>query len=106
VSVYFDCPYLGERVELTDERRGHIERHHPDLKSFNADYLAGTLSRPDRIRRSRRDDRARLFSRCYDDLQGKHVVIVVISEPTGRHWIVTSYVARKLEEGEVEWQKS
>ncbi len=64
-----------------------------------------TLADPDQVRRSVRFGNARLFSRWYDDL-GKHVVVVVISEPDGRHWIVTAYIARRLAEGETEWKRS
>lgn len=52
---------------------------------------------------------AKLFSKWYADLRGsKHVVVVVVSDP-GRKtqpWIITSYLARKLKEGEIEWRKS
>jgi hypothetical protein len=34
------------------------------------------------------------------------VVVVSDSTPSDRHWIVTAYLARKLAEGEVEWQRS
>jgi hypothetical protein len=42
-----------------------------------------------------------------DVRQGKHMVAVVVSElgPTERHWIITAYMARRLAEGEVEWQR-
>jgi hypothetical protein len=39
-----------------------------------------------------------------DFRNGKHVVVVVVSESAaGRHWIITAYIARKLAEGELEW---
>lgn len=53
--------------------------------------------------------RLRLFSKWYHDLRdGRHVVVVVVSEggATARHWIITAYIARSLGEGEVEWQRS
>jgi hypothetical protein len=36
------------------------------------------------------------------------VVVVVVTDttPSTRHWIVTAYLARKLAEGEGEWQRS
>ena len=27
----YPCPYLGDEVELSDEREQHIAEHHPDL---------------------------------------------------------------------------
>ncbi len=70
--------------------------------------MASTLADPDQIRSSQRFGSARLFSRWYDDVRaGKHVVIVVVSAAdTGRHWIVTAYLARVLVAGDVEWQRS
>jgi hypothetical protein len=42
-----------------------------------------------------------------DFRNGKHVVVVVVSESAaGRHWIITACIARKLAEGELEWQRS
>ena len=62
---------------------------------------------PDLVRRSTRGN-ARLLSRWYTDLRGgKHVVVVVTSDPggQGRHWIVTAYLARRLAEGALEWKR-
>jgi hypothetical protein len=97
-------------VELTVERERHIAQRHPDLLPEHRDRLADTITDPDQVRRSARFGNARLFSRWYTDLRGgKHVVVVVLSEPaaTGlRHWIVSAYIARRLAEGEIEWQRS
>lgn len=105
----FGCPYLKAKVEMTDERERHIAEHHPDLLPKHLDKLRKTLARPDQVRRSVRFGRARLFSKWYDDLkEGKHVVVVVVSEaePRARHWIITAYVTAKLTKGEVEWQRN
>ena len=104
----FRCPYLLGVVECTEERERHIAERHPELLPEHRDKLAETLSDPDQVRRSSRLGNATLFSRWYPDLRhGKHVVVVVVSElPTGRHWVVTAYVARRLAEGVVEWTRS
>ena len=62
---------------------------------------------PDQVRRSKRFAGARLFSRWYSGLKGgKHVVVVVVSsDPDGRHWIITACIARRLGGGEPEWAK-
>lgn len=105
----FLCPYLNAEVELTEERKRHIGDRHPDLLPENRQRIAETLAAPDQVRRSSRVGNARLFSRWYAELrQGKHVVVVVISEhehPKERHWIITAYIARKLAQGEVEWKR-
>ena len=103
------CPYLGGEVELTEERERHITERHPDLLPDHRERLAETLADPDEVRRSARFGQARLFSRWYDDVrQGKHIVVVIVSEPepNRRHWIITAYLARRLAGGETEWKRS
>jgi hypothetical protein len=102
------CPYLKGEVELTDEREHHIAERHPDLLPEHRDRIADTLAEPDQVRSSAQFGSAKLFSRWYYDVRrGKHVVVVVVSEPDPgeRHWIITAYMARKLSEGEVEWPR-
>ena len=103
----FPCSYLKGEVELTEERERHIAERHPDLLPEHRERVVETLAAPDQVRRSVRFGRARLFSRWYTDLQrGRHVVVVVVSEPAlgQRHWIITAYVTAKLVEGEIEWK--
>ena len=105
----FACPYLGSEVQLTEEREKHIADNHPDLLPEHRDKIAGTLAHPDEVRRSARFVGARVFSKWYDGLRGgKFVVVVVVTEagPTGKNWIVTAYIARKLVGGNVEWKRS
>ncbi len=104
----FPCPYLRANVELSQQRERHIAQRHPDLLPEYRDRIAMSLADPDEIRCSRRFGHARMFSRWYRDVRGgKHVVVVVVSAAeSGRHWIITAYIARKLAEGEVEWLRS
>ena len=105
----FPCSYLSGVVELTEEREKHIAEHHPDLLPEHRQRIAETLAEPDQVRRSTRFGNARLFSRWFDDLRGgKHVVVVVVSNVgvEARHWIITAYIARKLAQGDIEWQRS
>jgi hypothetical protein len=107
--VRFEYPYFQGQVELSDERRRHIVKTHPELLPEHLDLIALTLADPDRIRRSVRFSSGYLFGRWCDDLLGgKHVVVVVITEsaPLARYWIVTAYVARRLAEGETLWRRS
>jgi hypothetical protein len=104
----FPCPYLGTDVELSDAQERHIATRHPDLWPRRRGLVAETLASPDEVRRSVRSGDARLFTRWYDDGRGgKYMVVVVVTQTAPkRHWIVTAYVARKLQEGAVEWRKS
>ena len=104
----YPCPYLRGEVELTEERERHIAERHPDLFPHYRDRIAETVGNPDQVRRSLRFGSAKLFSRWYADIrQGKHVVVVVVSEldPMERHWIITAYMAREIAEGDVEWKR-
>ncbi|MBI4506320.1 MAG: hypothetical protein HY691_12360 [Chloroflexi bacterium] len=100
-------PYLGGWVELTPERERHIAEHHPDLLPEHRALIAAALVEPDQVRRSARMSTARLFSRRFiAELAGKHVVVVVVSDPPrSRHWIVTAYIARRLAGGDSEWTR-
>ena len=101
------CPYLGNDVELSEDRERHILSHHPDLLPSCRARMIETVADPDQVRRSARVGNAKLFSRWYADLRGgQHVVVVVVSDPGENTWIITAYLARKLKEGEIEWRKS
>jgi hypothetical protein len=104
----YPCLYLKGGVDLTAEREAHIAERHPDLLPAHRSRIAETLAQPDQVRRSQRFGSARLFSRWYADVHlGKQVVVVVMSErdPSERHWIITAYLARTVEKGEIEWKR-
>ena len=82
---------------------------HPDLLPQYLVQIGQTLADPDQVRRSTRMSAARLFYRWFEDVrQGKHVVVVVVSEaaPRERNWIITAYMTRRLANGEVEWHRN
>ncbi|QQR80858.1 MAG: hypothetical protein IPJ69_01505 [Deltaproteobacteria bacterium] len=101
-------PYLKQEIELAEDRLLHITENHPDLLPEHKQRIIDVLKDPDEVRRSKRFGNALLFSRWFDDLKnGKHVVVVVVSEEKPvRNWIVTAYIARKLVEGDVEWKRN
>jgi hypothetical protein len=103
------CPYLGGTVELTDERRQHILSKHPDFLPEYFDQLAETLANPDEVRRDSRFPATRLFAHWFKSVKGgEFVVVAVVSDPPPqeRHWIVTAYIARKLQQGAIEWKRN
>jgi hypothetical protein len=100
---------LNGEVEITDEREAHIAQTHPDLLPEYLSQVEQTLANRDQVRRSVRMSAARLFYRWFDDIrQGKHVVVVVVSEadPAERNWIITACITRRLPDGEMEWLKN
>jgi hypothetical protein len=105
----FSCPQLGTEVELSEERERHIRDHHPDLLPQHRRHIIETVGDPDQVRRSARAVNAKLFTRWFANLRGGRYVVVVVVDNPGREthpWIITAYMARKLKEGEIQWQRS
>jgi len=109
MARWFDCPYLGGTVELTDEREAHIRLKHEATLDDGGRRVEGALAEPFQVRRSRTDDSARLFIRWYDDLQdGKFVIAVVIDDRSrgGRPGLATAYVTDQPRRGVLEWERA
>jgi len=96
VSVSFSSA-IGKTVELTDERREHILKYHPDVAPF-LDRTEEVLAYPDAIRRSSQDSQVVLFYKFYPDiLKGKYIVVVAKEED--RSFILTIYLTRSVRTG-------
>jgi hypothetical protein len=106
VTVRFFCPYLDSEVELTEERTRHILERHPDLPPRYQELISDTLMHPDEVRCDVRFEETLLFSRWYPTLRkGRYIVVAVVTDtvPQQRNWIVTTYMARKVTQGDVIW---
>jgi hypothetical protein len=120
-----EVPETGTTVRVRDGRRRVQDGPYADTKEQLAGFIILELPSVDaalewaarcpgasigavEVRRSARSAQARLFSRWFDDIMGgKHVVVVVVSEVTGRrHWVITAYLISKLGQGDVEWTRS
>ena len=99
----FQCPYLGRAVELTEERERHIIENHFELLPDLYGYIASTLAEPEHIQRSQTRVNTRIFTR-WDELRAKYIIVVVVSDPDPRDWIVTAYIARQPAKGATEWR--
>ncbi len=98
----FPCPHLSGDVELTEEREAHIATQHPDLLPEFIVEIGQTLFQPDQVRKGERIEAETRFYRWFKHVkEGKYVGVVVVSEsaPNTRHWIVTSYITRRLPSG-------
>lgn len=105
--VHFSCLYLRGEVELSEDREKHIGERHPELLPTLRSLIAETLANPDEVRRSARAANAHLLSRWFSDLKhGNNAVVVVVTEDSHRHWIITAYVTRKLAEGDIVWKRN
>ena len=99
---FFQCPYLGDRVELSDQREQHIRNRHSDLLSSHRELIPLTLLDPDRVQISPSDEAVRLFTRWHDSLSN-YVIVAVVIEAGPRYWIITARIGRRLATGEAEW---
>ena len=79
----FPCPYFGVLVELTAERRSHVETKHPEMLPGRHERLVETLSGPELVVESRTGDQARLFVRGdHEQEKNRYTVVVVVTDPT------------------------
>lgn len=96
---FLECPHLGLPVELTPERRRHIESLHGDLLPHHFERLIETVREPDFVGyRPQRQEQG--FCRYWEDLAGGRSIVVVVVGGTHnitgsvRYWVVTAYIAR------------
>ena len=99
--------YLETRIELTDERTEHIVDRHPGTLPDYEEQLVETLVDPDLIRSSDRNENTLLFSKWFSTIRtGRFLIVVVVAEiSSNRHWIITTYTARKITGGKTVWKK-
>ena len=104
----FPCAYLDADVELSEERRRQIRARHPELAADLVNRILETLEDPGSVIRSGRSESGILFVRGYDRRRGRihAVVVVVLGDIERRPWIVTTYLARGLPRGKIEWQRT
>ncbi len=104
----FQCPYLNATVERSDEREQHITTVHPGTLPDYLAQLEQTLLDPELVRCSDRDLAIILISKWFETIRtGRYLVVVVVNQASqDRHWIVTTYTARKITGGQILWQKT
>jgi hypothetical protein len=80
VPEYFECPYLGGEVELTDERRQHIRRERGGLADETLGRLRAAIRDPDTVLSRRRDPSERLLARQEPGGVPGITVVIIASE--------------------------
>ena len=96
--------YLGNQIELTDERWRHIITEHPEVRGFK-DRLSEILSNPDLVKCSKRDKDVLLYYRYYPDIFGGKYLLGVVKIQK-QPFLLTYYVTDRIKEGEVIWQRN
>ena len=83
----------GIEVRLTDERRRHIMRRHPEI-ALQTRRFAETLAKPDAVRPSKYSPSVRLYYRLYQDLQGRNrYLCLVVKRENNYSFILTAYLS-------------
>jgi hypothetical protein len=100
-SDFFECLALNGRVELTGERKTHIESQHPADAETILGNLRVVVTDPDTVRRSIDNPSEFLLARTFQLEAGrKHIVAIIVSESEPRRlWIITAFVTRRLSGG-------
>lgn len=88
--AYFSARGIGS-VELTDERKSHILKRHPEVKR-HLHRLARTLADPETVRRSRHDPEALIF---YQKASKEYYLAVVV-KINRRKYILTAYLTDRI----------
>jgi hypothetical protein len=96
--------YTGRQIRLTDERVAHVLEH-PEMVGLE-DGIVETLVEPASVVESKSDATVDLFYRYYRRTRvgGKWLCVVVkvgVREP----FVVTAYLADKVKQGSVIWQR-
>jgi len=77
-----------------------IRLKHPDHK-FIIDDVVNCISKPDIIKRSRKDDNVFLSYRNHN----RYILVAVCKKINGLGFLMTVYLTDKIKEGELLWQK-
>lgn len=78
------------RIQLTDERKRHIFRFHPEVRAYRK-YFEKTIRRPDMMCRSKYDAAALILYRL---INGKYLAVVV--KTNQRNFILTAYLTKRI----------
>lgn len=90
-------------IKLTDKQWNHIIKEHPEIESYK-NRLSGALSKPDLVKRSKRNKDIFLYYHYYKDIyKGKYLLVVARTKE--RPMILTCYITDRIKEGNVIWKR-
>jgi hypothetical protein len=108
VAAFLPCPWLGSRVEFTDERRFHVLVRHRQLLIRDAEPIRLAIKDPDWIRQDDHSSNVHLFVRSYPFLEMQGYVVAVVASPAGPRspWLITAFPARRPSRGGIVWRRN
>ena len=95
--------YEGRRIVDSPERLEYIRDKHPEMGN-NMNLVYETLSAPEHVRQSTRDNDVHLYYRWYTGLTIGHKYICVVAKVTpSTATVITSYPTDKIKSGGLVW---
>ena len=95
--------YRGRKVRLTDERRQHLLKNHPEMKVW-IDKIGIVLAQPEHVVQSRADPEAELFYVWQEQTRvGPKYLCVVVVAKADDVFVLTSYLTDVIKKGKVLW---
>ncbi len=93
------------KLRLTNERRKHIERAHPEMRG-QTEKIRVTLEEPELVVESRVDEQTELVYRQFGSTPvTEKYLCVVVQAASESPFIVTAYFTDSVKAGEVLWEK-
>lgn len=92
------CQVLDIDLHLTQERREHIIKRHPEFSNLEKEFYE-TILLPDFIIKKPTEEY--LLVKWHDSIFNGKFMVVVAKLNVARNWIITSYLSRKKPTGEL-----
>ena len=96
--------YLGDEIELTDERWSHIIKEHPEVE-LHKRSIGEVLNDPEYVKRSIRDREVLPYYRYYPNILVGKYLLIVVRKGIKRSFILTCYIADEVRKGETLWER-
>lgn len=94
----------GRKLKLTEERMQHILKREEMVGQ--EERIEETLSKPDVIRHSIRDETVHLYYKLYDETPVTQKYLLVAARILNKKgFIITAFFTDKVKKGEIIWQK-
>ena len=89
-------------IKLQDTHWTHIIKEHPEIEPYK-NRLSDVLSKPDLVKRSKRDKDTFLYYRYYEDMYGGKYLLVVARIKD--KLLLTCYTTDRIKECDLIWKK-
>ena len=90
-------------ITLTDKQWSHIIEEHPEIQPYK-NRLSEVLSKPDLVKRSKRNKDIFLYYHYYKDIyKGKY--LLAVARTRDKPLLLTCYITDRIKKGDLVWKK-